>query len=295
VSANPPARARGVGILLLFVAGCGAPSAAVTAPGSLAASGSGGRPVSAPAAPAAVPAAAPAAVAAPAAARRPARPLLGRIVALDPGHNGGNGAAPAVIAQRVPNGAGGTKECDTAGASTDDGYPEHAFTYDVAQRTAALLRARGARVVLTRPDDRGVGPCVDRRAAIGNAAHADLAVSIHADGGPPTGRGFHLILGSLGPVSQGRTAAASHDLALALRAALERKTGTRPADYTAGSDGLDARGDLAGLNLSRVPKVFVECANMRSAADARLLRDPGWRQRVAVALADGVSSTLENR
>lgn len=285
--ANLPARARWVGILLLFVAGCGAPSAAVTAPGSLAASGSGGRPVSA----AAVPPAAPA----PAAARRPARPLQGRIVALDPGHNGGNGGAPALIAQRVPNGAGGTKECDTAGASTDDGYPEHAFTYDVAQRTAALLRARGARVVLTRPDDRGVGPCVDRRAAIGNAAHADLAVSIHADGGPPTGRGFHLILGSLGPVSQGRTAATSHDLALALRAALERKTGTRPADYTAGRDGLDARGDLAGLNLSRVPKVFVECANMRSAADARLLRDPGWRQRVAVALADGVTSTLENR
>jgi len=291
VRANLPARARGVGILLLFVAGCGAPSAAVPAPGSLAASGSGGRPVSAAGVPAAVPPAAPA----PAAARRPARPLQGRIVALDPGHNGGNGGAPALIAQRVPNGAGGTKECDTAGASTDDGYPEHAFTYDVAQRTAALLRARGARVVLTRPDDRGVGPCVDRRAAIGNAAHADLAVSIHADGGPPTGRGFHLILGSLGPVSQGRTAATSHDLALALRAALERKTGTRPADYTAGRDGLDARGDLAGLNLSRVPKVFVECANMRSAADARLLRDPGWRQRVAVALADGVTSTLENR
>ncbi len=214
-------------------------------------------------------------------------PLSGRVVVLDPGHNGGNATAAAAIGRQVPDGRGGQKACDTTGTATDAGYPEHAFTWDVALRTAALLRARGARVVLTRADDRGVGPCVDRRAAIGNAAHADLAVSIHADGAPAAGRGFHVILPANGPVVRG-----SHRLALAIRAELLRRTGTRVADYTAGGDGLQARADLAGLNSSTVPKVFVECANMRNAADARLLTSPAWRASVARALAAGIENAL---
>ena len=43
---------------------------------------------------------------------------------------------------------------------------------------------------MTRSTDTGVGPCVNTRAAIGNAAGADAAVSIHGDGGPVSGRGF---------------------------------------------------------------------------------------------------------
>jgi N-acetylmuramoyl-L-alanine amidase len=46
---------------------------------------------------------------------------------------------------------------------------------------------------MTRTDNNGVGPCIDERAAIGNRAHAAVGVSIHADGGPVTGRGFHVI------------------------------------------------------------------------------------------------------
>jgi N-acetylmuramoyl-L-alanine amidase len=45
-----------------------------------------------------------------------------------------------------------------------------------------ILRRRGAEVVLTRRNDRGIGPCIPRRARIANRAHADAAVSIHADG-----------------------------------------------------------------------------------------------------------------
>ena len=45
-----------------------------------------------------------------------------------------------------------------------------------------------------RPNDRGVGPCVDERAAIGNRAGADLVVSLHADGNTSRrARGFHVI------------------------------------------------------------------------------------------------------
>ena len=53
---------------------------------------------------------------------------------------------------------------------------------------ARLFVAEGATVVLTRTSNTGVGPCVTERAAIGNRARADAAISIHADGGPPGGR-----------------------------------------------------------------------------------------------------------
>src|SRR3990170_2113625 len=52
------------------------------------------------------------------------------VVLLDAGHNGGNSAHPAEIRRQVPDGRGGTKDCNTTGTATDAGYPEHAFTFD---------------------------------------------------------------------------------------------------------------------------------------------------------------------
>jgi N-acetylmuramoyl-L-alanine amidase len=55
-------------------------------------------------------------------------------------------------------------------------------TCQVALLVKALLEQHGITVVLTRTTDTGVGPCADQRAAIGNQAHANAAVSIQADG-----------------------------------------------------------------------------------------------------------------
>lgn len=57
--------------------------------------------------------------------------------------------------------------------------------------------------------------------------------------------------------------------------------------------GLDVREDLGGLNLSTVPKVFIECGNMRDPKDAALLTSSHWRQKAAQGMADGISSYLE--
>jgi N-acetylmuramoyl-L-alanine amidase len=211
-------------------------------------------------------------------------------VVLDPGHNGGNAAAADRIAELVAAG-GFDKPCDTAGASTDDGYPEHSFTFDVALRAAALLRTRGATVVLTRTDDVGVGPCVDERARIGNEAGADAAVSIHADGAAAGDTGFHVIAPAASPDGGNEgILAESARLAQALRGAFIQ-AGEPVADYV-GEDGLDERADLAGLNLSRVPKVFLECANMRNPTDAARVTDPAWRQRAAEGIVAGIAAFL---
>jgi N-acetylmuramoyl-L-alanine amidase len=213
------------------------------------------------------------------------------VVVLDPGHNGDNAAHPEIVNRPVDAGLGQTKPCNSVGAETNGGYPEHAFNFDVALRTRALLAARGLTVLLTRPNDTGVGPCVDARARFGNAHGAAAVVSIHADGATPGGAGFHVIEAIAPPAGQAVGAATSR-LALSVRAALLAGSGFGYATYVAGGGGLDHRADLGGLNLSTRPAIFVECGNMRNAADAARMVSPGGRQRIAQALADGILAAL---
>jgi N-acetylmuramoyl-L-alanine amidase len=217
--------------------------------------------------------------------------LAGKVVTIDPGHNGGNGAHPTAINRLVDAGGGRRKACDTAGTQTADGrLSEHALTFDVARRLGRQLAASGARVVMTRTRDDGVGPCIDVRAKIGNTARSDVAISLHGDGGPPSGRGFHVIRPA-GVTGQSSAVIADSDrFGRRVRTALRRK-GYRPATYV-GVDGLDRRNDLGGLNRSTVPKVIVELGNMRSRADAALMRRAAQRERMAAALADAIAVQL---
>ncbi|MFI7225404.1 N-acetylmuramoyl-L-alanine amidase [Nonomuraea angiospora] len=229
--------------------------------------------------------------AAPSASRTPAGgALAGKIVVIDPGHNGGNAAHPAEINRQVDI-ITGRKPCNTTGTETDAGYPEHAFTWDVANRLKPLLEKLGATVVLTRPDDKGVGPCVTERAAIGNEARADAVLSIHGDGAAPNGRGFHVIMPGLVSGHNDQIVKPSRRLGVDIRNAYREGTGLPYAGYT-GADGLQTRTDLGGLNLSTRPVVFIECGNMRNRGDAAKMSDPRFRERMAVALAAGLRSYL---
>jgi N-acetylmuramoyl-L-alanine amidase len=210
------------------------------------------------------------------------------VVVLDPGHNGGNAAHPEVIGAPVPDGDGGTKPCNTTGTATDAGYPEHAFAWDVAARVRAELAAAGMSVVLTRPDDAGVGPCVDARGRLAGRVGAAAFLSIHGDGAPPGGRGFHVITSSLDPAGPA-VGAASRRLAATVRDAM---TAVLPVSSYLGADGLDARRDLAGLNLNAAPAVYVECGNMRNATDAALMSSPQGRQAIADRLATALRRFL---
>lgn len=231
--------------------------------------------------------AAPASSPQPKTAASPLAALNGKTIVVDPGHNGANWKHPEVINRLVPAG-GFKKACDTTGTATaDERLSEASFTWDVSRRLRVLLRRAGAKVVFTRRNNHGVGPCVNQRASIGNRAHADAAISVHGDGGPPDGRGFHvirpgLIRGRTGPIVK-----PSKALALDLRAELDR-IGLARANYI-GHNGLDRRTDLAGLNLSRVPKVFVELGNMQNVADERRVESARWRERMARALRDGLA------
>ncbi|QHY95257.1 N-acetylmuramoyl-L-alanine amidase AmiA precursor [Streptomyces sp. S4.7] len=222
-------------------------------------------------------------------------PLAGRTVVIDPGHNPGNFKHTAEINRLVDIGTN-RKECDTTGTSGNSGYTEAEFTADVSQRLRTLLRKEGATVKLTHENDRAWGPCVDERAEIGNKAGADAVISIHADGSAAGNRGFHVILPALvksGGADTSKIVAPSRDLGERVAGNFVRTTGSAPSNYLGGGTGLDVRDDLGGLNLSTVPKVFIECGNMRDSKDIALLTSADWRQKAAQGMADGISGFLK--
>ncbi|MFE0412935.1 N-acetylmuramoyl-L-alanine amidase [Streptomyces tendae] len=231
----------------------------------------------------------------PSASRPPASGALkGKVVVIDPGHNPANFRHATEINRKVNVGTH-WKECDTTGTATNAGWPEAKFTLDVAHRLRDLLEKQGATVKLTQDGDRSFGPCVDERARIGNEAKADAAISIHADGSGAGNRGFHVIMP--GAVQDGAAdtraiVAPSAELGRRVAGSFVRVTGTAPSNYLGDGTGLVTRTDLGGLNLSTVPKVFIECGNMRDGKDAALLTSGSWRQKAAEGMSEGIVSFL---
>ena len=213
------------------------------------------------------------------------------LVVLNPGHNGGNGSHAAEINRQVPAGFGEYKACDTTGTTTNAGYPEHAFNWDVTLRVRTILLAHGLRVALTRPDDSGVGPCVDQRATTGNQPGSVAVVSIHADGAPTADHGFHVCYDSRPPAGAA-TDAKSRRLSTLIHDSLARSSGLVPAAYIGNGSGYFPRDDLAGLNLATVPATFLEIGNMRNASDAATQSSDAGRQRIAQAVAAGILAYL---
>ncbi|MDI3419936.1 N-acetylmuramoyl-L-alanine amidase [Streptomyces luteolus] len=220
--------------------------------------------------------------------------LTGKTVVIDPGHNPNNRNRTADIARVVDIGTN-KKECDTTGTATNDGYSEAEFTLDLARKVRTLLEKQGATVKFTQDGDRPFGPCVDERARIGNKADADAVISLHADGSGEGNRGFHVIMPGkvdAGAADTGEIVGPSRDLGERLAGSFVRATGSAPSNYIGDGTGLDTRTDLGGLNLSKVPKVFLECGNMRDPKDEALLTSAGWREKAAKGISAGVAEFL---
>jgi N-acetylmuramoyl-L-alanine amidase len=214
--------------------------------------------------------------------------VAGMIVFLDPGHNGANDAS---MTRQVPNGRGGTKDCQTSGTNTDSGYAEHTFAWDTTLRIRAALNRLGVRTAMSRGNDDQVGPCVDERAAMANSLQPNAVVSIHGDGGPATGRGFHILYSS--PPLNAVQAIQSVQFARMMRDQLSA-SGIPPSTYI-GSAGLNPRADIAGLNLAQYPSILVELGNMKNPVDSMLMSSEDGRQKYADSVVKGIVAFLQTQ
>ena len=163
--------------------------------------------------------------------------------------------------------------------------------YRVVMRVRGQLNQLGVRTQISRDNDTSLGPCIDRRAEAANAMRPDAIVSIHADGGPPSGQGFHVNYSSP-PLNDAQTGPAVQ-LATIMRDSLVA-AGLTKSTYI-GSDGLYGRADLAGLNLAQYPAILVELGNMRNADEAAAMESPDGRARYAAAVTQGIVAYLSTK
>ncbi|MEA5052470.1 MAG: N-acetylmuramoyl-L-alanine amidase [Propionicimonas sp.] len=218
------------------------------------------------------------------------QPLKGKLIVVDPGHNGKY--SRSFNTKKVPAGNGKRKACNSSGTA-GKGLSEHAYTWAQAKLLRTELKKLGATVVLTRENDSGLGPCVNKRAKVANDAKADLLISLHADGNVSAkARGFHVIISTTmagGPKLEKK----SRMLATNVRAELQRRTAMPRSTYIGKGTALSPRKDIATLNLlTQTPGVMLEIGNMRHSKDLALLKSSKFRTQVAQALAQAAVETL---
>lgn len=220
------------------------------------------------------------------------KPLAGVVIALDPGHQLGNGRHPREINRPVAAG-GFTKPCNTTGTATRSGVPEATVTWRLAKQMRARLRALGATVKMTRTSNsrNAWGPCVDARGAFPGKVGAQLMVSLHADGAASSAHGFHVIVPTRRAPWTTRTAAPSLRLGTALRDGLTG-AGVPRSSYIGAGTALSVRSDLGTLNTSQVPVAMIEVGNMLNPSDARRMTTASGRTPYVAGVVTGIRRYL---
>jgi N-acetylmuramoyl-L-alanine amidase len=190
--------------------------------------------------------------------------LTGRLFVVDPGHG-----------VRTPAGAP-----LNVGAVGPHGVQEQQVALEVGDEVAALLRAAGARVVMTRTDARPFRVATDRRsdnrsrAALANKLGATAFIALHCDS-------------SLDPTKAGTSVfwlrANSQALARAVRAQL--------APLALGESEFHPR-DLAVTRQARVPAVLVELGFVSNPRQEALLASRAFQKREAQALFAAIKETF---
>lgn len=188
--------------------------------------------------------------------------LQGKVIVLDPGHGGPDGGARGW--------RGLEKEINLA----------------VALAAAKMLEDNGARVLLTRSDDRdlsglppGEGPRklrdLEARVALVNQADADALVSIHANKTQGSWSGAQVFYQPDGPRPE-----QSRQLAKLIQAELRRLTPTRRQAIPI---------DQKLLRESRMPAVTVEVGFLSNAEEEGRLLNPAYHRVLAEAISVGLA------
>ena len=174
------------------------------------------------------------------------------IVCIDPGHGG-----------RDP------------GAIGLDGLVEKDLTLDISERLAALLRADGVTVVLTRTSDATVS--IQQRSDIANASHADVFLPIYFNSWATT-------------VPDGSVVLYPYARDLPFAQAISQAVTAYIGPYGDSDGGVVHRPDW--WLQPTMPVATVESLFISNPHDAALLTQPSFRQGLAEALKNGIEAYL---
>jgi len=168
----------------------------------------------------------------------------------------------------------------TENGAPDGSYKEREFAWDMAGRVKAALEARGVTVLLTRKE--GEKPSLTARAKASNDAGAEAFVSLHsnASGSGWTSPSGLMIYTSTAGQSAGRNRMA--------KAILSRMEG---AGVKLFGTGLSHYGYTV-LTATTAPACLIEYGFHTNREDVKLLKDSGYRAKLAAATAQGICDYL---
>ncbi|NOU64671.1 N-acetylmuramoyl-L-alanine amidase [Paenibacillus sp. LMG 31461] len=187
-------------------------------------------------------------------------------VVLDPGHGGSD---PGAI------GVGGLRETDV--------------NLDITLKVRQALLERGYEVVMTRTNDTFLS--LAERVAFTNEQQADLFVSIHANAHSSSKANGTMVLYYDNaypqedyPASSAMTQLTpySKDLAQHVQDALLAQSGTKDLGLTPSA--------VYVARMGTIPSILVETAFLTNASDAALLASSSMRSKMALGIANGISS-----
>ena len=176
------------------------------------------------------------------------------------------------------------------------GMMEKNLALDTALRLERLLTARGFKVIMTRRDDRFL--TLSERSQIANEIPRALFVSVHFnDNATASGEGVETfyasekVVGSGGGLFAKRVEPPPADngagFAQAVQSSLVSRIGVIDRGVKSAS--------LAVVRHTRCPAVLVEGGFMNNPTEARRLKDTGYRERLATAIAEGVAAYHQSR
>jgi N-acetylmuramoyl-L-alanine amidase len=174
------------------------------------------------------------------------------VVAIDPGHGGSD-----------------------PGALGLDGLVEKNLTLDVSNRLAALLRADGVTVVMTRTTDASVS--IQERSDIANAAHADVFLPIYFNSWTT-------------PIPDGSVVLYPYAQDVPFASDISQAVTDYLNPYDAHDGGIVLRNDW--WLQPTMPTATVESLFISNPHDAALLTKASFRQGLAEALRSGVEAYL---
>ncbi len=224
----------------------------------------------------------PAAAKPPAASQAPTT-AKGKVVVIDPGHaNRANletePIAPGSSVMKIKDGGGAT------GVVTKT--PEYLVNMAVAMRLRTLLQQKGFTVVMTKTDN-SVSLGNVERAEIGNNAHANLVIRIHADSSTnSSASGASMLIPEGINTNTKAIAGESKRCGQIVLDTLVKEVGMKDR-------GLVPRNDITGFNWSTVPVILVEMGFLSNPDEDRLLSSAAYEDRLARGLADGIAAALQ--
>jgi N-acetylmuramoyl-L-alanine amidase len=198
-----------------------------------------------------------------------------RVVVIDPGHGGEDAGAKSILGNRY----------------------EKEFTLDWARRLATLLTAKSWQVYLTRANDSELA--LSNRVNVAAQCKADLFVSLHFNSAAPDNEQAGLETYCLTPTGMPSSLTRGFEddlrltfpnnsfdgqnlqLACGVHRALLRVNGNHDRGVR--------RARFPGvLRNQQRPAILIEGGYLSNPREARLISDPGYRQKLAQAVANGI-------